>query len=138
MKSENRLFFMSTIISKRYGEKWGRFPIEAIPKRRQKKSLIQHLQIYFNKQNTGENQFRWEALTMATQAIIITPFIVSIIMMTGNWIPLWFVATASMFVTFIPSLAGLSGKQIMSVYFINLVISVLTIVTAILYFIITN
>ncbi len=129
---------MHTIITKGYGRKWGSFPLEAMPKRERKKSLLQRFQLYINKENAGENHFKWEALAMATQAIIITPFIISIIMMTGNWIPLWFVATASMFATFIPSLAGLSGKQIMRVYFMNQVISVLIIATAILYFIVTQ
>ncbi len=127
---------MNTTIAKKYVRKRVSIPIEAMPEQEQKKSLLQRLQLYIEKENAGENRFKWAALTMATQAIIITPAIASVIIVTGNWIPLWFVATASMFVTFIPSLSGLSAKQIMTLYLINQIISVLIIITAILYFII--
>ena len=127
---------MSTTITKKYVRKRVSFPIERMPEQEQKKSFVQRLQLYIEKENAGENHFKWVALTMVTQAIIITPVIASVIIMTGNWIPLWFVAAATMFVTFIPSLSGLSVKRIMAVYLINQIISVLIIATAILHFII--
>ncbi|MGZ5191269.1 MAG: hypothetical protein ACXWCZ_09640 [Flavisolibacter sp.] len=60
-------------------------------------------------------RFKWVAVTMLIQSIFITPIISIIIFSTGNWPPLWFAATASMYATFIPSLSGQELKWIKTV-----------------------
>src|SRR5688572_19329783 len=52
------------------------------------------------------NRFKWVAVTMLVQSILITPIVSIIILSTGNWSPLWFAVTASMYASFIPSLSG--------------------------------
>lgn len=84
-----------------------------------------------------EKHFQWMAITMLVQAVLITPIISIVILSTGNWHPLWFIATASLFAVFIPSLSGLSLKAIKSVFMINCLVSLLIILTAIVHSIIT-
>jgi hypothetical protein len=129
---------MNTTTTKKYIRTRVRIPVEEIERPKQHLSFIQFLKLYIEKENAGENHFKWMSIAMVSQAIIITPFIALIIMITGNWIPLWFVATASMFVSFIPALSGLRTKKILGIYLFNQVISVLLIATAILYFYIYN
>ena len=104
-----------------------------LPKKR--KTFFQRLKVYIAGQHSGENRFKWVGIVMATQAFLITPFIAVIVVVTGNWIPLWFVTTATMYATFIPVLAGLPVKQILTVYFINLAASILIIAVSVLHLI---
>lgn len=83
------------------------------------------------------NHFQWMAITMLVQVVLITPIISIVILSTGNWHPLWFIATASLFAVFIPSLSGLSLKTIKSVFMVNCLVSLLIILTAIVHSIIT-
>ena len=129
---------MNTTTAKKYIRTTVRIPVEEMERPKQHPSFIQFLKLYIEKENAGENHFKWMSVAMVSQAILITPFIALIIMLTGNWIPLWFIATASMFVSFIPALSGLSTKKILAVFLVNQIISVLLIATALLYFFIYN
>lgn len=84
-----------------------------------------------------ERHFQWMAITMLVQVVLITPINSIVILSTGNWHPLWFIATASLFAVFVPSLSGLSLKTIKSVFMINCLVSLLIILTAIIHSIIT-
>lgn len=77
-----------------------------------------------------DNQLKWVAVTMLVQSIIITPLISVIILSTGNWMPLWFLATASMYATFIPSLSGQKVRWVKIVFLVNCFVSILIIVAA--------
>ncbi len=98
-------------------------------------SVFDRLQAYIAAEQASENRFKWPALAMATQAFLITPLLSFIVIFTGNWVILWIAVTASMYATFIPILAGLSVRQVLQVYFINLAVSMVIIVIAVLHFV---
>ena len=94
-----------------------------------KRSLLQAIDLFIEKESHKETRFKWPGIAMVAQSFIITPMVAVIILFTGNHIPFWFLATASMYSTFIPVLAGLQVRTVMVTFFVNLVISVLMIVS---------
>ena len=103
----------------------------------EKKSALQTLSDYIAQQSAGPYRFKWMGISMGLQAMIITPLVSVIILFTGNWTPLWFAATASMYSVFLPSLSGQSIRWIMEVFFANIVFSLLLIAMAIFHGIVT-
>lgn len=83
-------------------------------------------------EQTGK-RFQWSAIIMLVQAIFITPVVSIIILSTGNWPPLWFAATASVYASFVPILSGQELRVVKLVFFISCMASLLTIVTAIVH-----
>lgn len=79
------------------------------------------------------NRFQWSAIIMLVQAVLITPVVSIIILSTGNWLPLWFAATASVYASFIPILSGQELRWIKLVFFISCMTSLFTIVAAIVH-----
>lgn len=94
-----------------------------------KKTFLQAIDLYIEKESHKETRFKWPGIAMVAQAFIITPLVAVIILFTGNHIPFWFLATASMYSTFIPVLAGLPVRTVMITFFVNLLISVLMIIS---------
>lgn len=98
---------------------------------------VHKLTTYINRLGSGGNHLQWSGLAMLLQSIIITPLVALTIMYTSNWTPLWFVATASMYATFVPTLAGLHIKWTKLVFIINCFVSLLIILTAIVHSVLT-
>ena len=68
---------------------------------------------------------------MMTQCLIITPLVGLGIMQTGNYLFFWLFAVATMYATFIPSLAGLSTKTIIKTFFTTVNLNLAIIISAI-------
>ena len=90
---------------------------------------------YIERLGAGGNRMQWMGITMLLQSIVITPTVAIFIMLTANWTPLWFIATASMYATFMPSLAGLHVKWIRFVFIINFFVSLLIVLAAVVHMI---
>ncbi|HMU46829.1 MAG TPA: hypothetical protein PKC72_10700 [Chitinophagaceae bacterium] len=79
----------------------------------------------------SENRFKWVGISMVVQAIVITPIVCYVIMLTGNYLVFWFLATAAMYLTFIPSLSGLSAKTVLVTFLAAVIINLFTILLAV-------
>lgn len=100
------------------------------------KLFVERIADYLEVLARGRDHFRWVAFTMILQAAIVTPLVCVVILSTGHWTPLWFAATASMYASFIPALAGLQVKWVRFVFLVNCIVSVLIVLTAVLHSII--
>ena len=89
---------------------------------------------YITMQAAGDNRFKWLALTMIMESVIITPFTVLMIILFGNYPFAWFVCTAAMYMVFVPGLSGFPTKTIMKTFIGSLATDfVLILAVALLY-----
>ncbi|HVT86588.1 MAG TPA: hypothetical protein VHD35_15395 [Chitinophagaceae bacterium] len=95
-------------------------------------SFFQKLQRYIERQNSGENRFKWTGMSMIAQSVFITPLVGLVIIMTGNYPAFWFLATAAMYLTFIPSLSGATTRAIIKTFFTSMILNIGIIFSAIL------
>ncbi|MBI1344243.1 MAG: hypothetical protein GC171_15070 [Terrimonas sp.] len=93
-------------------------------------SFSRRLDQVLTRLSTGENRFQWVGISMVIQAIFITPLVGLVILKTGNLPVFWAMATAVMYLTFIPSLAGLSSKKVVTVFLFSVLINLLLILSA--------
>jgi multisubunit Na+/H+ antiporter MnhC subunit len=100
-------------------------------KEAQKKSFFLKLQRYIQRQERGEFHFKWLSISMITQAVMMTPLVGFVIIQTGNYLVFWLLATFTMYLTFVPSLSGLSTGAIIKTFFTTVILNVAIIITAI-------
>ena len=101
-------------------------------KEAQKQSFFLKMQRYIQKQESGEFHFKWLGISMITQAAIITPLVGFVILQTGNYLVFWLLATFTMYLTFVPSLSGLSTGTIIKTFFTTLSLNFAIILAAII------
>ncbi len=95
-------------------------------------SLLRKLQRYVEGQDRGENRFKWIGISMMTQSVIITPIVGLVIIQTGNYPMFWFLATAAMYLTFIPSLSGAAIRTIIKTFFTSIILNIAIAVSAVI------
>ncbi|HWC53742.1 MAG TPA: hypothetical protein VG676_09175 [Chitinophagaceae bacterium] len=123
---------MKTTSTREY-KRWIVEPSEVIAQKEIKRpSLFQRLQRYLQKEDRGENRFKWIGISMIAQSVLITPLVGLVIILTGNYPAFWFFATAAMYLTFIPSLSGATTKAIMKTFFSSIILNIAIIVSAML------
>ncbi|HEY8658456.1 MAG TPA: hypothetical protein VIL78_05440 [Hanamia sp.] len=96
-----------------------------------KKSFFQKLSNFINQEDQREEHFKWVGISMLIQAGILTPIVGLVILFTGNYLFFWSLNALAMYLTFIPSLAGVSVKIILSTFLISIVFCMAIIVSAI-------
>ena len=96
-----------------------------------KKSFFQKLSNFINQEDQREEHFKWVGISMLIQAGILTPIVGLVILSTGNYLFFWSLNALAMYITFIPSLAGVSVKIILSTFLISIVFCMAIIVSAI-------
>lgn len=96
-----------------------------------KKSFFQKLSNFINQEDQREEHFKWVGISMLIQAGILTPIVGFVILFTGNYLFFWSLNALAMYFTFIPSLAGVSVKIILSTFLISIVFCMAIIVSAI-------
>lgn len=102
-----------------------------------KGTLLTRLETYIERQAAGQNRFKWMGISMLFHGAIITPIVATVILYTGCWTPLWFMAAASVYATFIPGFTGSPAKWVMTVFFTNIGVNLLIIAAALLHAAIT-
>ena len=102
---------------------------EIVPE--EKKTLSSGLRQYLNKEDKSETRFKWVAISMVLQAVIITPIVGIVIINTGNALFLWGLCAAAMYLTFVPSIAGLRVKSVLSTFLISVAINITIVLFAI-------
>jgi hypothetical protein len=129
---------MKTTTTREY-RRWGVHPpSEVIAEEEIKRiSLFQKLHQYIERQNSGENRFKWIGISMMAQSVFITPLVGLVILMTGNYPVFWFLATAAMYLTFIPSLSGAAIRAIIKTFFTSIILNVAIISSAIIVHLLT-
>lgn len=124
---------MKTTTTREYKRWTIHSPSEVIAQEEVKKvSPFQKLQRYIEKENRGENRFKWIGISMIAQSVFITPLVGLVIIVTGNHPVYWFLATAAMYLTFIPALSGLSTKAIAKFFFTSIILNIAIIISAII------
>lgn len=107
-------------------------PAEVLAQKEAKKrSFFLKVQNYIEQQKRGEFHFKWLVISMILQAAIITPLVGFVILQTGNYLVFWLLATFTMYLTFVPSLAGFSTGTIIKTFFTTLTLNFAIILAAI-------
>jgi hypothetical protein len=96
-----------------------------------KKSFSRKLNEYLNKEDQDPNRFKWIITSMILQAVLITPIVGIVIYATGNYLFFWALCAAAMYLTFVPSIAGLRVKNVLSTFLISTVINIAIVFAAI-------
>jgi hypothetical protein len=112
-------------------------PAETAKQTIRRKSFSPKLQQYLHRQSLGENHFKWVGITMLAQAVLITPAVGLSIILTGNNPVFWFFATATMYLTFIPSFSGASTLSIIKTFFTSIVLNISIILTTLIIYFLT-
>lgn len=129
---------MKTTTTREYKRWTIHSPSEVIAQQEEKKlSSFQKLQRYIERENSGENRIKWMGISMIAQSVFITPLVGLVIIVTGNHPVYWFLATAAMYLTFIPSLSGSTVRAIVKTFFISILLNIAIIITAISLFLLT-
>lgn len=96
----------------------------------EKRSFLQKINAYIDREERSENRLKWVGISMVLQSIIITPIVGLIILRTGNSSVLWALACAAIYLTFIPTLSGLSVKILLKTFITSLLVNVAIALTA--------